>query len=284
MSEAIQPEFKYLAIKNWSRYQGLQDGRPAPWIKDWCDKDMDAGRMTLTLAQAGLLDRLQRLRGKLGKNLCIGKSSAEDIQTVLSECSAGVQTVLRQAFVGPQEMKNAVKFIAVLADKKFIFLTNTANSVASTEDSRGEEDAEKDKDAEEDSAAAPTQSSGSFEAKPETETPDSKPYVALAKKLFAEIGEPKCYANPETANAWYRALKSETGNYSVESLDEILSWSLADGFWFKRISRSRKIDPCRYFISKLDILSEQMSDDTKRPAAKTAVQRGSYPVTAGEIE
>lgn len=59
-----QPK-KFLAIKNWRKYQDIEDdlGR-APWIKDYVDKDSDIDRMKLTVFQAGVLDRLYRLRAR----------------------------------------------------------------------------------------------------------------------------------------------------------------------------------------------------------------------------
>lgn len=56
---------KFLAIKNWRKYQDIEDDLGhAPWIKDFVDKDSDINRMKLTVFQAGVLDRLYRLRAR----------------------------------------------------------------------------------------------------------------------------------------------------------------------------------------------------------------------------
>jgi hypothetical protein len=56
---------KFLAIKNWRKFQTIDDeGGRAPWIKDYVDKDSDINRMKLTVFQAGVLDRLYRLRAR----------------------------------------------------------------------------------------------------------------------------------------------------------------------------------------------------------------------------
>jgi hypothetical protein len=60
-----EPTPKFLAIKNWRKYQAIEDdGGRAPWIKDYVDKDTDIERMKLTGFQAAILDRLYRLRAR----------------------------------------------------------------------------------------------------------------------------------------------------------------------------------------------------------------------------
>lgn len=60
-------EFKYLAIKNWDKYQPRRG--KSSWVKDWTDKDADAGYMKLTAFQRYILDGCRRLRGRFGKNV-----------------------------------------------------------------------------------------------------------------------------------------------------------------------------------------------------------------------
>jgi len=66
-------EFKFLAIKNWDKYQSDDKGRvrggSSPWVKDWTDKESDDGYMALTVFQRYILDGCRRLRGKFGKNI-----------------------------------------------------------------------------------------------------------------------------------------------------------------------------------------------------------------------
>src|SRR5262249_40960939 len=60
---------KYLAVKNWRKFQTIEDGKPAEWLKDYSAKDADIDRMKLSVFQAGVLDRLHRLRALTGRIL-----------------------------------------------------------------------------------------------------------------------------------------------------------------------------------------------------------------------
>lgn len=61
-------ESKFLAIKNWSKYQPGRSGKSG-WIKDYTDKEFDAEYMGLTFFQRQVLDGCQRLRGRMGRNI-----------------------------------------------------------------------------------------------------------------------------------------------------------------------------------------------------------------------
>lgn len=69
-----EPTTKYLAIKNWKKYQAGTDrkGREIKaWVKDYCGKDIDdATYNSLTMIQRYLFDALCRVRGRSGKNIC----------------------------------------------------------------------------------------------------------------------------------------------------------------------------------------------------------------------
>ncbi len=67
---------KYLAIRNWAKYQARtdkhgrsMDGRCRPYIRDYTEKEMDSDYVALTCVQRYVLDGCQRLRGRLGRNL-----------------------------------------------------------------------------------------------------------------------------------------------------------------------------------------------------------------------
>ena len=65
---ANQPDCKYLAIRNWSKYQSTRNGQPSSWIKDYVDKDHDYDYGKLTGFQRYVYDGCRRLRGKFGRN------------------------------------------------------------------------------------------------------------------------------------------------------------------------------------------------------------------------
>lgn len=59
--------FRYLAIKNWSKYQSGKKGWD--WIKDYVNQGDDEDLGGLSLFERGLLQELRRLRGRSGKNI-----------------------------------------------------------------------------------------------------------------------------------------------------------------------------------------------------------------------
>lgn len=67
-------EPKYLAIRNWEKYQKnhagkvTAEGEPVRYIKDWTDKDSDSDYSKLTAFERYVLDALRRLRGRFGHN------------------------------------------------------------------------------------------------------------------------------------------------------------------------------------------------------------------------
>src|SRR5579871_6406486 len=63
-----EQDFKFLAIKNWSKRQSTWTGK-REWIRDYTDKDADEDYEKLTFFQRQVLDGCRRLRGRLGKNI-----------------------------------------------------------------------------------------------------------------------------------------------------------------------------------------------------------------------
>lgn len=59
--------FKYLAIKNWKKYQSSKKGYD--WIKDYVNQNDDKELSGLSFFERGLLQELRRLRGRSGKNI-----------------------------------------------------------------------------------------------------------------------------------------------------------------------------------------------------------------------
>ena len=98
-------EFKYLAIKNWSKFQSAKAN--SPWVKDYVEKDFDPEFGQLTLSQKGMLDACCRLRARRGSNLT---------NNPLWICSA--------VAIRAQERHNAVTAIGQLIDSGFLIPTN----------------------------------------------------------------------------------------------------------------------------------------------------------------
>jgi hypothetical protein len=63
----VAEEFKYLAIKNWEKYQSGKKGWD--WIKDYVNQDDDKDLAALSMFERGLLQELRRVRGRSGKNI-----------------------------------------------------------------------------------------------------------------------------------------------------------------------------------------------------------------------
>jgi hypothetical protein len=116
---------RFLAIKNWRKYQSTDEVAASTWIKDYVNKDIDPDFSRLTIFQQGMLDKLQRLRGKIGRHL------PDD-----------VQYLLRATLVHSQERKNAARAIALLLDSGFLIPTNQEDELLEErreEERRGEE-------------------------------------------------------------------------------------------------------------------------------------------------
>lgn len=63
---AETPEFKYLAIKNWDRFQSAYT---RAWVRDYTAKEDDEDYVKLSCYQRYILDGCRRLRGRTGKNI-----------------------------------------------------------------------------------------------------------------------------------------------------------------------------------------------------------------------
>jgi hypothetical protein len=112
--------FKYLAIKNWHRYQGgrMKNGdERRPWVKSYVDREADPDFLKLTGLHRYILDGICRLRGRLGTNLpndpayvsrALGLIPAERSQTpraVLTLISRGFLILTNQQHVTPEESR-----------------------------------------------------------------------------------------------------------------------------------------------------------------------------------
>jgi hypothetical protein len=139
-----KPEYPYLAIRNWDKYQTSVDGQSASWIKDWTDKDSDYEHAQLSVFQSGILDRLRRLRGKLGRNL---PNNPEWLMTA--------------ACVPRRDRPNAVKTIEFLRDMGMLIPTTRKCDGAKPASAEKPESVEPDA-AEPKPRSSPTQSNGSL--------------------------------------------------------------------------------------------------------------------------
>lgn len=99
--------FKYIAIKNWRKYQSSKNGNKSPWVKDYTDKDFHPEYSKLSMSQRYMLDACCRLRGRHGENL------AND-----------PQWICRATAVTPRERHNATTAIQQLVNSGFLVLTN----------------------------------------------------------------------------------------------------------------------------------------------------------------
>lgn len=103
-------DFKYLAVKNWERYQP-KDTKNLPWIRDYKDKDWDADFSQLTVMQRYMLDAICRLRGRHGRNL-----------------PNDPLWIVRATSVLPRERHNATAAIQQLVNSGFLSITNEQDS------------------------------------------------------------------------------------------------------------------------------------------------------------
>jgi hypothetical protein len=109
-----QNEKKYLAIRNWSKFQSIADahgksleGRRREWIRDYCEKETDSVYAELSLMGRYLIDACRRLRGKLGRNL-----------------PNDHMWILRQLDVHPTERGRATHALEMLVGRGLLVPTN----------------------------------------------------------------------------------------------------------------------------------------------------------------
>lgn len=105
---------KYLAIKNWTKYQrGVRVGRTGrlPWVKDYTDREQDADYRALTMFQRGLLDGLCRLCGRqpsrlLHNDLTWIVDELHMLRTDRPHTHYALDTLMAHGFVFPTDNEN----------------------------------------------------------------------------------------------------------------------------------------------------------------------------------
>ena len=157
--ESPQPEFKYLAIKNWRKFQTIEDGKPAEYVKDYCGKDADLERTKLSVFQAGILDRMYRLHGHTGRML-----------------HNDIAWLIQAMHIPRKDAPHVQHAVDALIERKFIIPTNDENFEASaaTEKSRAEQSREEPLEKSERRGSAPESGAGSPLTSGEKDNP-SKP-------------------------------------------------------------------------------------------------------------
>lgn len=158
-NESPQPEFKYLAIKNWRKFQTIEDGKPAEYVKDYCDKDADLERTKLSVFQAGILDRMHRLHGRTGRML-----------------HNDIAWLIQAIHIPRKDAPHVQHAVDALIERKFVIPTNDENFEASaaTEKSREEKSREEPLEKRERRGSAPESGAGSPLPSGEKDNP-SKP-------------------------------------------------------------------------------------------------------------
>lgn len=116
-------EPKYLAIRNWKKYQTIADeGKGAPeYVKDYVDKDSDIERTRLSVYCTGILDRLYRLRARhlhilhndvawLTQQMHVGRKDAPHVPHA-------IRTLTTHNFIIPTDDENFEASAGVRQDK-----------------------------------------------------------------------------------------------------------------------------------------------------------------------
>lgn len=165
--------FRYLAFKNWAKYQSGKKGWD--WIKDYVNQNDDEELGKLSLFERGLLQELRRLRGRSGKNI-------PNNATHIAQAVHAIGT--DRARIG-----NALH---TLIEQNILVLTNQQDGFV--EEKRGEE-----KRGDKSGAVGPSEETSKPEPKPD-------PFTAqdLAPTLLTQIGVGLSHG---TANAAIQALK-----------------------------------------------------------------------------
>jgi hypothetical protein len=232
-----KPEFKYLAIKNWSRYQSTKVNQPKPWIRDYIDQDFDADQAKLTTMQRYMLTACRRLRGRFNKNL------TNNPQWI---CSASA--------VLPQERHNASRAIARLIDRGFLIPTNqqldlpVQSRTETAQSSTGQiTDVEK--------GEVPPKAS-------EPEIPEPKSLIDLCVSVSELLNKPTL--DPAVAKRWKSALKPKLEAHSAAYVLGLLKYALEENeVWARAFASLTKQDPVEYFASKFETIEGNREGDEK---------------------
>jgi hypothetical protein len=106
---SVDNSFKYLAIKNWKKYQP-KNTQNLPWIRDYKEREFDPEYARLTALQRYMLDACCRLRGRRDCNL-----------------SNDPLWIVRSIAMLPRERHNATAAIRELISCGFLILTHQQN-------------------------------------------------------------------------------------------------------------------------------------------------------------
>lgn len=183
-----QDEFKYLAIKNWHRFQGgrmRDEDKPRAWIKNYLDKEADIDYGRLTCLQRYILDGCCRLRGRLGKNL---PNDATYIARALHTVST--------------DRPHVGYAVATLIARGFLILSNQQNDIR--EERRGEEKERRGESARERAANPPPENGVAASSPDGSEPTQNRPQD--------DALDPEVPQHPQTHQATVEHQEPENGH------------------------------------------------------------------------
>jgi hypothetical protein len=124
-----QDEKKYLAIRNWAKFQSTTDkqgksleGRRRTYILDFTDKESDSLYADLTIVQRYMIDACRRIRGRLGHNI-----------------PNDAMWVVRQLDIPFKERAKAAKAVSRLIEVGFLIPTGEERSTVVQPPSTGDQ-------------------------------------------------------------------------------------------------------------------------------------------------
>lgn len=213
-----QQKPKFIAIKNWSKYQCKdRHGRHIRlYIKDYCAKDVDDLQYSrLTVTQRYYMDALCRLRGRLGRNIPNDVKFISRALSILPQERHNLSAIVEK-LVGCLCANGELLVGSLCAACKLLvgcgFLVLTNEEVDSSDsDSDTESDTKSDTDTEKSVSTSVSEQGGQGESKatptpvivkaqPESASPE---LVTLSRTLAAEIAlalfHPLATSEPVTA-------------------------------------------------------------------------------------
>lgn len=98
--QTMSETFKYLAIKNWAKYQPdkklRNKGASLPWVKDYTDKEFDADYCQLAPTERYVLDAMCRLTGRIGHNVPMNNQFIVSALAIPPRQRGNVQAAVKQ--------------------------------------------------------------------------------------------------------------------------------------------------------------------------------------------
>jgi hypothetical protein len=222
---------KYLAIKNWDKYQVDQKGvvvgngdTPPPWIKMYTARDSDPDYIKLTFYQRYVLDALCRLRALHRQNIKVECKECYSGDTVSIQWD--ISALSRQLYAARSDASHLLQCVCRLISVGFLIVCNEAHSFGDKTETRPDQ-------TERETETRLDERSNEQNLKP-SEEPEMRPDSAFVE-LLDSIGEASAdkggiYFSKKQKGALYEVYEQYGSKLMFEAFQDFYSqqdkWSM----------------------------------------------------------